>query len=263
MFLHGLGDHGGRHAAVLEQFVKRGIVCVAPDLPGHGLSDGQRGFIPSLDAVHSIISENLAWVRDQVGNPLSPGGLLGHSMGGFLSLDYLARYPDEFAFAWTSSPLIDARWNQSKWLQVAVGVLGKAIPRLSISSRVTSGACKRNPQRILETQRDKLVHRRLSVGLGRLLLMATAQIPGLIHRIHPDLRLLITHGSNDVICPSHLSRELFDQMPNRDKNYAHLEGLLHEPFNDIGCEAFFNALGQWLDRLDLTQWCQSVPCQAA
>jgi hypothetical protein len=39
-------------------------------------------------------------------------------------------------------------------------------------------------------------------------------------------------------------------MPNREKRYVHLEGLLHEPFNDIGCEAFFDALGDWLNRLN-------------
>ena len=170
-------------------------------------------------------------------------------MGGFLALDYLARHPDQCSFSWVSSPLIDARWNRSSWLQLASRLLGIAAPQFSIHSGVRSGASTRHPKRILETQSDPLMHRRLTMRLGKLLLDATGQLPELASHMDPALRLLITHGSIDTICPSNLSQHFFDQLPLTDKRYALLDGMLHEPFNDIGSEAFFDALNTWLNDL--------------
>ena len=248
VFVHGLGDHGGRHTHVLKEFVARGIYCVAADLPGHGNTAGTRGFIPSLETVHAIVSENLRHAQT-IGGTDAPLGLLGHSMGGFLALDYLSRHPHRCSFSWISSPLIDARWNKSIWLQRSVVVLGSAAPRLPIPSGLRTGVSTRDPERILARQKDPLMHRRLTMRLGKLLLDATEQLPDVASGLDPDLRLLITHGSSDTICPSDLSLEFFNTLPLKEKHFALLDGLLHEPFNDIGREAFFETLNSWLNNL--------------
>ena len=43
VLLHGFGEHSGRYAPFAQQLVKQGIVVAAPDLWGHGRSDGARG----------------------------------------------------------------------------------------------------------------------------------------------------------------------------------------------------------------------------
>lgn len=235
---------------MLRHFVGRGIHCVAPDLPGHGHSDEVRGFIPSLEAVDAIVLENLAWVREQAGRDV-PAGLLGHSMGGFLTLNHLSRHPGNFEFAYTSSPLIDARWNKSRWLQLLARVLNHAWPRFSVANGIAPAACRRDPARIREAERDRLMHRRVSMRLGRLLLRASEELPQIASRMDTDLSLLITHGSDDPVCPSELSYRLFRALPVRDKQFALLDGLLHEPFNDLGSDAYFDSLTTWLRQLDL------------
>ncbi|MCB1097516.1 MAG: lysophospholipase [Verrucomicrobiae bacterium] len=246
VFIHGLGDHGSRYGRVLERFVRRGIYCIAPDLPGHGRSEGKRGFIPSIDAIHTIISESVDFLRTQAADV--PVGILGHSMGGFLVLDHVSRYPDGFDFCWASSPLIDASGHKGKLVQAAARVCSVVAPTFSIHSGIQSGKCKRDPERILETDRDPLMHRRLSMRLGQQLLDATARLPATVAGMSPELRLLITHGSDDTICPTAQSQALFPLLPATQKRYALLDGLLHEPFNDIGREQFFQELNSWLDQ---------------
>ncbi|MDA0813208.1 MAG: alpha/beta fold hydrolase [Verrucomicrobia bacterium] len=245
VFVHGLGDHGSRYGRVLERFVQRGVYCIAPDLPGHGRSEGKRGFIPSMDAVHSIIGENLAYLRSLHSDV--PAGILGHSMGGFLALDHVSRNPDGIHFCWASSPLIDASGHRGKVMQTAARLLSRLAPAFSIHNGIRSGACKRDPERILETENDPLMHRRLSMRLGQQLLNATAQLQDTVAGMSPELRLLITHGSDDTICPTALSQTLFPMLPAKQKRYALLDGLLHEPFNDIGRDAFYHELNSWLD----------------
>ena len=248
VFVHGLGDHSGRHTQAIEKFVRKGIYCVAPDLPGHGHTEGTRGFIQSIETVHTIIKENLEHVRTEI-QPNAPVGLLGHSMGGFFALHYLAEFPSCFNFSWISSPLIDASWRRSRLLQTAAQVLGVIYPKFTIHSNVPSSACSRDPQRLLETQKDPLKHKKLTMRLGKMLLNETARLEGMIQNIDPELRILVTHGSQDAICPSALSQELFQQLPEENARYALFEGMLHEPFNDIGSDAFFQELQLWLDEL--------------
>lgn len=247
VFIHGLGDHGSRYGRVLERFVRHGVYCIAPDLPGHGRSEGKRGFIPSINAVHAIIRENLAHLRSLHSDV--PVGILGHSMGGFLALDHVSRHPDGIHFCWATSPLIDASGHRGKLMQTTARLLSRLAPTFSIHSGIRSGACTRDPERILETQNDPLMHRRLSMRLGQQLLHATAQLPDTIAGMNPGLRLLITHGSADPVCPAALSQALFPRLPARQKRYALLDGLLHEPFNDIGRDAFYRELNAWLDTI--------------
>jgi len=43
VIFHALGLHSGRYAWFCEELASRGVSCFAPDLYGHGLSDGARG----------------------------------------------------------------------------------------------------------------------------------------------------------------------------------------------------------------------------
>ena len=61
------------------------------DLPGHGLSEGVRGYIPSPDAVLSDLSQFLEEVRRGFGDATTPLFLLGNSMGGAISLLHTVR----------------------------------------------------------------------------------------------------------------------------------------------------------------------------
>src|SRR5262249_58593371 len=48
--VHGLGEHGGRYAALASDLVRARFTVVALDLPGHGEAPGPRGDMASVTA---------------------------------------------------------------------------------------------------------------------------------------------------------------------------------------------------------------------
>ena len=75
LIIHGLGEHIGRLSEVFELFCSLDLDVTGIDLPGHGLSKGPRGHIPSrerlyddLDAIH----QQAEATRSRIGTPSSP-----------------------------------------------------------------------------------------------------------------------------------------------------------------------------------------------
>ncbi|WP_406288958.1 alpha/beta fold hydrolase [Embleya sp. NBC_00896] len=84
LLLHGLGEHAGLHAPLAERLNADGIEVWAPDHIGHGLSDGTRVLVESLDA----LTDDAELVLDLIaaGRPDVPLVLAGHSLGAAITL---------------------------------------------------------------------------------------------------------------------------------------------------------------------------------
>ena len=84
VIFHGLGAHGRfpTVSVAAEAIFAAGFTAIAPDLPGHGASDGLRGFLYSAPSLEEAA---LAFVRAaREAHPDLPLFLLGSSMGGAL-----------------------------------------------------------------------------------------------------------------------------------------------------------------------------------
>ncbi|MFT4640806.1 MAG: lysophospholipase [Verrucomicrobiales bacterium] len=242
LLLHGLGEHCERHEKHLELFAQHGIQCQTFDWPGHGKTEGRRGHIESMEMITTLVKEQLYMLRNTLG-PNKQVGLLGHSMGGFLALYHLARYPDIADFAWINSPIIDPEANTS-WLKRRLArILHSLCPRFQIQSGVRATQCRQGPAK----RADPLMHHLLSVRLGSVLVDGARALQDRVSSIDPDLLLLMTHGEADVVCTARFSKALFDRLPNRAKSYQLLPGLLHEPFRDQCSEAFYQVLENWIE----------------
>jgi alpha-beta hydrolase superfamily lysophospholipase len=64
-----------------------------------------------------------------------------------------------------------------------------------------------------------------------------------------ELKLLVTQGLADTVCPADATRRFFDGLEVRDKQLVEFPGLLHEPFRDLGGEVVIVTVGEWLDRV--------------
>ncbi|MDC1249743.1 alpha/beta hydrolase [Planktomarina sp.] len=86
MFIHGSGQS---HLGFMLQhrfFANRGWQCVTPDMPGHGLSSGK---------AFKTVEEMADWYASfmqAVG--IKKSSIIGHSMGGLITLELASRYSD-------------------------------------------------------------------------------------------------------------------------------------------------------------------------
>ena len=85
--VQGLGGHGGYYKELAHQLAFEGTVVVAPDLRGHGLSEGVRGDINGFDRYLADIDSAVTWASTTW--PDNPIFVLGESMGASIAIQYV------------------------------------------------------------------------------------------------------------------------------------------------------------------------------
>jgi pimeloyl-ACP methyl ester carboxylesterase len=85
VFLHGAGFDHTAWALHSRWFAHRGFAVLAPDLPGHGRSEG-----PALKSIGEMAEWTIALLDAAEAQKVH---LVGHSMGSLIALDAAARHP--------------------------------------------------------------------------------------------------------------------------------------------------------------------------
>jgi alpha-beta hydrolase superfamily lysophospholipase len=115
-FVHGLGDHIGRHTHVGDFMAEHDIAMVTYDQRGHGRSEGKRGHVPSYDALLTDAESMLSYTKEIY--PDTPLFLYGHSMGGNVVANYaLKKEVSDLAGTIISSPWLRLSLFTAKWTQ--------------------------------------------------------------------------------------------------------------------------------------------------
>lgn len=86
VFIHGAGMDHSVWVMPSRHFARKGLRVFAPDLPGHGRSEGPA--LSSIDALADWIGRFL----DTVG--VTDAAVVGHSMGSLVAYSFAGRYPD-------------------------------------------------------------------------------------------------------------------------------------------------------------------------
>ncbi len=86
--IQGLGGHGAYYRPLAHALAQDGTALAAPDLRGHGRSEGTRGNIDSFKRYLEDVEATLRWV--QASWPGKPIILLGESMGASIAIQYIA-----------------------------------------------------------------------------------------------------------------------------------------------------------------------------
>lgn len=132
MIVHGYFDHMGLFEHLTRYLLKQGYGVVGFDLPGHGLSSGERAGIETFDHYVSVFEALLARVRAGFNCPVSA---IGQSTGGAILLKHLAdnhakSNPLDLARVTVLAPLVEpAMWWFNKWVYALTHKRLKGIKR--------------------------------------------------------------------------------------------------------------------------------------
>ena len=208
LIVHGLGEHSGRYRSVGARLAAAGIDTHAFDLIGFGGSGGTRADIAHWYSYLHQLSDNLAVLLDRG----LPGVLLGHSIGGLITIDYAMsrhRQPDLVVL---NAPAVDA--VVPAWKRKGSPVLAGLAPTLTLANPVDPYRIFDDPATAAHFIADPLVEPRTTVRLGAHLLATMDRVNASIDRFTAPC--LVTHGEDDTLVPPATSVALA-RLPNVER----------------------------------------------
>ncbi|MBT8337763.1 MAG: lysophospholipase [Gemmatimonadetes bacterium] len=238
--VHGLGEHAGRYAPLLEALLTAGHPVVAFDQRGHGASDGRRGVLRSFD--HLV--DDVFTVAGAPQACLGPGSVLfGHSLGGLVAIRALQRGDRSWGAAVLSAPWLATRMPVPLWKRAVRPLMLRVAPRWTLPAGVRGEHLTRDPERQADRARDPAVHDRVSAGLAAQ--AERAQQAALHGTLPRDLPVLVIAPGEDPLTDVPVAVEWARGTEARVA-VTEVPDARHEPHNDRGREALFGALLEWL-----------------
>jgi acylglycerol lipase len=243
VLVHGLLEHSGRHAATARELVLHGFAVFAPDLRGHGRSDGRRCDIRSFDQYLLDLDIYFDRVRQETGN--LPIFLMGNSMGGLLATWWTISRQPRISGLILSGALLALADGLFPWLRHMSAIAAVVAPRLRVA-RIPFEWLVRDGRAVDSYRDDPLMFR------GRLTIRVAAEIHHAMKRLGDqaaslDAPLLILHGSQDRICSPGGCRALYEAAGSCDKTFHLYEGFYHEVFDESENQRVLADLTAWLD----------------
>ncbi|MDQ6836029.1 MAG: lysophospholipase [Actinomycetota bacterium] len=227
VIVHGMSEHSSRYDHVAAALVDDGYAVYGVDHRGHGRSDGPRALIDRMSSVVADVHQLVLQARER--HPGLPVFMLGHSMGGTISLLYTERHQGRLTGLMLSGPLaaLDAAPAPLRLLSRALSVVAPKLPLVAIDSADIS----RDPAVVSAYDADPLVHR------GKIPARTVTELAGPIDEFPTSVAAitiptLILYGTADALAPPAGSQMLAERIGAQDKTVKAYEGLYHEILNE-------------------------------
>jgi len=250
VIVHGLAEHSGRYRETAEFLSSHGWAVFTGDLRGHGLSPDAPGagrvhvrrFIDYFNDVDAFIGK----AREAC--PDLPLFLLGHSMGGLITIRYALAWPSGLAGAIVSSPALGTHpdFRPPLLLKLLVGILSRLAPKLLVKSDLDTNAISRDPAVVKAYTDDPLVSQKVSARWYSEMIksMKTA------HRKAPALgvpMLLMQSGADQLVDPAAPQRWAAATPPGLVELVT-WDGFYHEMLNEPEKGRVRERILDWLEK---------------
>jgi alpha-beta hydrolase superfamily lysophospholipase len=249
LLVHGLGEHSGRYRHVAGHLAGRGWDVVGHDLRGRGRSGGKRGSIPRATA----FLEDLALVHDHVvpgrgdtsgATPApSPIILLGHSLGGLLAAQFVARRLRPVDALVLSSPALHAQLSPLQAVQLAIG--RALLPHLAVSNQLKVDRISHDPAVVRAYREDPLVHDRITAFLTRAILDGGGEV--LDAAAAWRVPTLLLWAGDDHLVSARGSEQFAATAPSAVVRSRCFDALYHEILNEPESGEVLGTIDGWLD----------------
>ncbi|XP_019355254.1 monoglyceride lipase isoform X5 [Alligator mississippiensis] len=212
---------------------------------GHGQSEGERMVVSDF---HIFIRDSLQHIElMKKEHPDLPIFILGHSMGGAISILTASERPNDFSGMVLISPLVVASPEAATPIKVfAAKVLNFVLPNLSLGS-IDPNVVSRNKKEVESYTSDPLVHHGgMKVSFVIQLMNAIARIERALPKL--TLPILVLHGSPDKLCDIKGSYLLMDTVLSQDKTlkvYDEAYHALHKELPEVST-AVFKEILTWI-----------------
>jgi alpha-beta hydrolase superfamily lysophospholipase len=242
VLVHGIGEHIHRYDHWATLFNKEGIGFVGVDLPGHGLSEGRRGYIKNYSQVGEMIDILLTTCQKTF--PGIPIYLYGHSLGGGIVLDYILHKNPKVKGVIVSGPLLRLGFEPPKFKLILASVMKNILPGLLQPTGLNPNHISHDEAVVEKYISDPLVHGKISVSLFHASM--TAAKYSLSHASELKIPTLVMHGGDDLLTSPEGSREFTGKTSMAELKIW--DGGYHELHNEPFKEEVFKYIMNWINK---------------
>jgi len=229
ILVHGLAEHAERYHYVVDAFLQKGFVIYGHDHRGFGKSGGIRGHWEHFDDVIKDMDMVIEKARSE--RPHLPFAMFGHSMGGVIGIQYLARYESKFRAAVISAPGFGPGPDQNKLLLLLTPLANKIIPRHPLDRHPPEEyRLSHDPDQAAAWDADPLVHPYATPRWAVEYLRAAKEAKSQLAKL--KLPVLVVMGEEDVtIQRDKIIEAVAAAGPN--VTFRTYPGAYHEVHNEI------------------------------
>lgn len=249
LLTHGVAEHSECYHNTAESFATQGFDVWSWDLPGHGKSYGQRGYVSSFSEYMERMLNVLTKIRE-----LTPADrplvLFGHSLGGLITFQFGLLNPDFKATAYClSSPAFGVKIEVPFYKDQAARILVHLAPKLTIPHQIIYEDLSRDTDLIKTYYKDPLRHSKYSAPLylGTLEAMQSAKEKAQEFK----KPILIQAAGQDRIVDTLATQELFPLLGSNHKKMKIYPESYHEIYNDTNKQEVIDDLLHFLRELNI------------
>ncbi len=245
--VHGAFAHAGDFERPAQYFVSRGIDIFAFDLRGFGHWKGSAAHISDYQQYLDDIKLFLDFIKPKT--KATKFFLMGHSMGGLLTLSFLIHEPKaDIEGAIISSPWIETAARINPIIRFLGKIFAVVYPKFAAPADINLNDLTHDQEIIAIHQKD------IEKGLRKT--KATAGWLKQIERAQQLVKqnasviskpILILQAGDDRLVRSSATKEVFDKIDSSDKEFKEYPGLYHELFNEVERGQVFNDIWNWLE----------------
>ncbi len=243
LLVHGVAEHSGRYEHVAAFLTGRGYAVHTLDLRGHGQSPGMRAYVESYTLYLDDLKTYLDTIRaTQPGLPLF---ILGHSMGGLITLAFTARHQALLAGMITSAAPVNLAETTAQWLVLTARVLDRIAPKVRLLA-LDAADMSHDPAVRAAYDSDPLNYRgKLTVRQGMALSnLADDARAGLPRICIPSLCM---HGAQDAVADPTALDIIERELGAPDRTFRRYAGMFHEILNELDKQLVLDDVVRWLD----------------
>lgn len=246
--VQGLGGHGGYYEELAHRLGFGGTILVAPDLRGHGHSEGKRGDIDRFARYLVDIDVAINWAR--ISWPDKPIFVLGESMGASIAIQYLASAeyrinPIPMAGLVLVSPVLSPaiRPTFGEVIRYIGSLLfAQSRPAIAVTGREELGS--RDPVFNERLRADPLFVRHVSARFMTRLTFWLWQSKCKAYQI--NLPLLVLLGGQDYVARRAGTSAFLRHVPAREQRIVTFPKAYHSLLHDPDTPAIVKVLASWL-----------------
>jgi alpha-beta hydrolase superfamily lysophospholipase len=243
LIVHGLAEHSGRYANVVEHMVPLGYALYALDHVGHGRSEGQRAYVDRFDEYISTLHLFVGMVRGWLS--AAPLFMLGHSMGSLICINYVLDHPADLAGVVLSGTSVQMPDSITPLTLVFAKALSALVPRMGLQA-LESTHISRDPDVVQAYVNDPLVYTG-AIPARTGVEMLNAQQRAMAEASKIALPILMVHGSEDRLTPLAGARAFYEALGSEDKTFREYAELFHEVCNEPECGMVLSDIAAWLN----------------